>query len=455
MTDAFSKKMGVCVSIIIPSLNSARYLRKCIESVLCQTLTEIELLCVDAGSTDGTLEVLKEYAGTDSRVRVIHSEKRSYGYQVNLGLTAAQGTYIGIVETDDFIAPSMYERLYTRAGETNWPDFVKGGFVQFADDQGIPCAWPAGREHLGGFFERVLGREEVRKNGILDLNHIWAGIYRRRFLQEKGIALHESPGASYQDLSFSLLTNLLANTAVYIKSEDYWYRIDNVDSSVKSAAKWRCVVDEFRCAAEKLSERGEYTEETRRLIQRAKPGIYVWNAMRLPEKERELFLAAIRPELSECAEAGLTEAEERFLELLRSGTAMEEELSQRQARMEAFWPVAERIRMGGTFVLIGAGNYGERMVLLQKILRRRFIRAAADNNAARYGEEWNDYTLLSVEEAAERYGEEYFVVANRFYCGEIRRQLLDLNVPEERIFTIQDMVFEEEFADLLQQKRTY
>ena len=85
------------VTVIMPSLNVRKYISTCIESVLAQTLQDIEILAVDAGSDDGTLEILQDYARRDERIRLIHSDKRSYGYQINLGISLAQGDYIGIV----------------------------------------------------------------------------------------------------------------------------------------------------------------------------------------------------------------------------------------------------------------------------------------------------------------------------------------------------------------------
>ena len=99
------------VSVIMPSLNVVQYIQECMESVVRQTLSDIEIICVDAGSTDGTLEILQEFAKKDQRISIIVSDKKSYGYQMNLGLKAAKGEYIGIVETDDFIEPNMYEDL--------------------------------------------------------------------------------------------------------------------------------------------------------------------------------------------------------------------------------------------------------------------------------------------------------------------------------------------------------
>ena len=103
------------ITVIMPSLNVASYMRQCLRSVLEQTLEDIEVVAVDAGSTDGTLEILQEYVAADRRISVIQSDKRSYGYQVNVGLEAAQGEYISIVETDDRIADDMYEMLYAVA----------------------------------------------------------------------------------------------------------------------------------------------------------------------------------------------------------------------------------------------------------------------------------------------------------------------------------------------------
>ena len=103
--------MNKKVSVILPSLNAADSIEKCLQSILNQTLKEIEILCVDAGSTDGTCELLEKYAEADPRIRIVHSEQKSYGYQVNLGIELSQGKYIGIVESDDYIEKDMYEIL--------------------------------------------------------------------------------------------------------------------------------------------------------------------------------------------------------------------------------------------------------------------------------------------------------------------------------------------------------
>ena len=126
------RKEQIYVSVIMPSLNVAPYIEMCMDSVLCQTLQQIEILCIDAGSTDGTLEILKKYALKDERIRILESSRKSYGYQINLGIKEAKGQYIGIVETDDFIDASMYRELYSYT-QKDFPDFIKGGFYDYAE----------------------------------------------------------------------------------------------------------------------------------------------------------------------------------------------------------------------------------------------------------------------------------------------------------------------------------
>ena len=103
------------VSVLVPVYNVKKYLRQCLDSLAAQTLDGIEFICIDDGSTDGCSEILDAYAEKDERFRVIHKENSGYGASMNVGLRAARGEYIGIVESDDWIAPTMYEELYKNA----------------------------------------------------------------------------------------------------------------------------------------------------------------------------------------------------------------------------------------------------------------------------------------------------------------------------------------------------
>ena len=106
------------VSVIIPVYNVEEYLEECMESVIHQTLKEIEILCVNDGSTDHSLQILEQYAKKDDRIRIISQKNGGYGKAMNQGLDAASGEYIGIVEPDDYVPLNMYEDLYRKAKET-------------------------------------------------------------------------------------------------------------------------------------------------------------------------------------------------------------------------------------------------------------------------------------------------------------------------------------------------
>ena len=118
------------VSIVVPVYNVEKYLKECIKSCQNQTLKEIEIICVDDGSTDNSLEVIKSIASKDSRVKYISKKNSGYGNTMNRGFDAAVGEYIGICESDDYIEPDMYEILYNTAKINNL-DVVKSDYMTF------------------------------------------------------------------------------------------------------------------------------------------------------------------------------------------------------------------------------------------------------------------------------------------------------------------------------------
>ena len=103
------------VSILVPVYNVEAYLPKCLNSLIGQTLQEIEIICIDDGSTDSSGTILDEYAAKDKRIRVVHQKNGGYGKAMNTGLHLAQGEYIGFVESDDFAATEMFVQLYQAA----------------------------------------------------------------------------------------------------------------------------------------------------------------------------------------------------------------------------------------------------------------------------------------------------------------------------------------------------
>ena len=238
-----------CVSVLMPSLNTARYIREALDSVVNQTLKDIEIICIDAGSTDGTREIIGEYAERDARIRIIDSSVKSYGYQMNTGLDAARGRYIGIVEPDDHVLPEMYEELYGQAISESL-DVIKGNcnFCTTGKDgsaisrfQPLFTAWGRNKDRYGRVFDMVDVPETVREGAL----GTWSGIYRREFLSENRVRYNESPGASFQDTGFYLQTALCARRCKAVEKAYYNYRVDNPSSSRNDKSKLMVLWKEY------------------------------------------------------------------------------------------------------------------------------------------------------------------------------------------------------------------
>ena len=100
------------VSVIVPIYNASRNLRQCIDSILAQTFSDFELICVDDGSTDDSLSILREYEAADSRVRVLTQTNQHAGVARNAGKAVAQGEYLVFWDSDDFFHPKALELMY-------------------------------------------------------------------------------------------------------------------------------------------------------------------------------------------------------------------------------------------------------------------------------------------------------------------------------------------------------
>lgn len=223
--------MKTKVSIILPSLNVEKYIRECLESVINQTLKEIEIVCVDAGSVDGTLQIIKEYATKDSRIKIIESNIKSYGHQMNIGIREAKGVYIGIVETDDFVDKEMFKELYERANEID-ADVVKTPFIEYINNKISNICYYA--ETL----EKILptGCFSAVEYGHILAYHasVWSGIYKKQYLLDKQISFVEAPGAGYVDVGFRFDTCVNTEKIAWINKPFYFYRTNNSNSSTNN-----------------------------------------------------------------------------------------------------------------------------------------------------------------------------------------------------------------------------
>ncbi|MBO5178254.1 MAG: glycosyltransferase [Lachnospiraceae bacterium] len=154
------------LSIVIPIYNTEKYLRECLDSVVSQTLRDIEIILVDDGSTDGSVDICREYAATDSRIHVITQENAGAAAARRTGANAATGEYIGFVDSDDFIEPDMYETLLSYMGDYDLVTSAAG----YADGR----VW---KDHLpAGTYRSQSEMQDIIDNMIVIGNSFKRGI---------------------------------------------------------------------------------------------------------------------------------------------------------------------------------------------------------------------------------------------------------------------------------------
>lgn len=291
------------VSVVVPVCNVETYLEECLQSLENQTLKEIEFICVNDGSTDNSLSILKTFAQKDERFKIIDKDNAGYGHAMNLGMDMARGIYIGIVESDDFADEHMFEDLYNLAEKENL-DLVKSDFNRFVMENGkLKCDYIEVAARAKDLYNKVIDPKEDDKVFELVMQ-TWSGIYKREFLVDNGIRHHESPGASYQDNGFWFQTFMFANRVYFYKKPYYYNRRDNPNSSVYNKAKVYVMNKEYEFIRAILEEHQELKERFIYQYSRKKFLNYVFTYNRLAEEFRMEYLAVFHKELKEAELAG-------------------------------------------------------------------------------------------------------------------------------------------------------
>lgn len=419
------------VSVIMPSLNVAKYIDKCIQSVMGQTMQNIEIICIDAGSTDGTWEKLQEYELTDERIRLIHSDKKSYGYQVNLGIANSHGKYIAIVETDDFVQSDMFEALYNLAEKYSL-DYAKGAFYAFENEADEAS------------FQKAISHKIVKNRVIepskymgvyLEDNSIWTGLYSRDFLKDNEIKLNETQGAAYQDIGFLMQTITKAKRVLYIDDCLYNYRTSRAESSSYSDDIAKYVYQEFDwlfhtikmdkteglylrlaeaalCEITKLLKKNNYEgspswikyyydffkEELENAISSGRLtsqffDILNWTELNLYLDNWDAFVAYKR------AQGIIEEQKERELLSWAKGS--------------------------DSIIIFGAGVYGKKVY---EKLERVDVVAFTDNNKVKWNQSMCGKEILEFRDCLDRFPNAKYVIANKNYWYEMSLQLIENGV---------------------------
>lgn len=200
------------LSIVVPVYNTSPWLRKCLDSIINQTYRNIEIICVDDGSTDDSLAVLQQYAVRDFRIKVIHQENAGVSVARNRGVEVASGDYVGFVDSDDYLACNAFEIVVPYLEEK--PDVVVFGI------KGVDAF---GKDVSSAYMD--LPCEGVRKPDesliIATNGYVWNKLFRLKLLRDNNVTF--PCGIRYEDAMFMYIAMMFSEKVCYVKERVYYY----------------------------------------------------------------------------------------------------------------------------------------------------------------------------------------------------------------------------------------
>ena len=238
------------ISVLIPVHNGAKYLPECLQSVREQTFTDFEIICINDGSTDRTLEILRQWQQKEPRLHVITQPNAGVATTRNRLLQEAKGEYIAFVDADDKILPQYLEKLYQAATSTH-ADITRCCLINLSEDgsQFFPAQNGIELQNSTPTLQERFACGYVR-------HEVWAKLFRATFVRAQGLQFYA--GHHAEDVSFTLLAHLLANQIAFVPEELYLYRWE-VSGSIMGQRQLLITLDvlqELLIVWEELQKRG-------------------------------------------------------------------------------------------------------------------------------------------------------------------------------------------------------
>ena len=289
------------VSVVIPVYNAELYLKRCLDSVINQSLKDIEIICINDGSTDNSLNILKEYSKTDSRIILTSISNKGSGSARNIGIKIAQGKFLGFVDADDCISPIMYETLYT-AAKTYDVDCVHCNY-----DIIYPAIDKVQKSNLTEAMNTRMGKnilyydmpyyvQDIRANLItLFAGPVWNKIYKTSAIKNNNVLFPDCK--MQEDACFNIFAHF--NMERFAITDDYLYSYYINQNSVSTGVsdnhfevfKAFDTLKEFLVKNDLKNRYNNYYEDYVYLM-------FLLHAPHIEETKRELFLNMFEPYIS-------------------------------------------------------------------------------------------------------------------------------------------------------------
>lgn len=273
---------NVQISVLVPCYNVEKYVDQCIQSIINQKFRDLEIICINDGSTDSTLKILNKYKQLDNRIIIIDKKNSGYGASLNIGIQKSSGKYISIIESDDFIDSDMLYILYNNAEKFNL-DVSRCCFKYFYNNKKI----------INEKFDFV------QKDKILypcndtcvffQMPSIWCGLYKKDLLIKNNIYFLETPGASYQDTAF--IFKVYYCTQKYYQVKDCFVNYRQIEeNSSNNKGKVFCVNKEWEEIYKFVKNSQDRYEKIKFLLPILQLATYRWNYLRIDNKLKKDFL---------------------------------------------------------------------------------------------------------------------------------------------------------------------
>lgn len=282
------------VSVILPVYNVEKYLKQCMDSIVNQTLKDIEIICVDDGSTDASLSILKEYEKEDDRVKVICQQNAGAGAARNNGLSIATGEYLSFLDSDDFFSLDMLEKSYAQAKKED-ADLIVFRSDQYREDLDkiVKVSWTLREKALPPY--RPMTHRTFTDNVFkVFVGWAWDKLFKREFVLEHELQFQEQRTSN--DLLFVFLAIVLAKRITILDEPLAHQRRNNPNSLSNTREKsWQCFYNALTALKDNLVKFGLYKELEQDYINY---GLHfsLWNLDTLTGAKKEVLFDKLKKE---------------------------------------------------------------------------------------------------------------------------------------------------------------
>lgn len=414
------------ISVIIPVYNAAPYLKRCLDSVIGQTYNNLEILLIDDGSSDNSVEICEEYASKDNRIRVFYKETKggsgSPCRSANIGLKNFTGQYVGYVEPDDWIEPDMYEVLYNTVKDNG----VTIGIANYFNDDS-PCSnrtpFPEGAFNAKDLIDYTF--DDKNRNGFI-LTVQWNKLYSAEIFINNKDLLFDTDLILGFDLLFSVSAYLTEGcTGAYNDKPLYHYCIYNSSISHSAENSLKKAYDSVKAlkTIDGLLSKTNYDVCSN----------FAVNSFRKKHYDNRLLSLAL-----ECAKCNDEKLYTQTLSDLRhfGGESYIEWIEIFQKKYLTKERYAElKVKGNSNILLFGSGAHGENK---KETLEANGIKAKyfVDNDNSKHGKTICGLKVISFEESLEIPDKTYILTVHYIHAKDVYEQLISNNIPAQNVFIV-------------------